>query len=112
MPIQLDVMYLIMGLAIGAALTRAVYNKYIRDHDKLTAQVQDLLQKNVRLDAEKQSFAERVQQHKTDLDEMEKKFSLQFENLANKIFTEKSDRFRKESQENIGLLLTAAQANI
>lgn len=43
--------------------------------------------------------------HKSDLEEMEKKFSLQFENLANRIFEQKSSAFRKESQDGISQLL-------
>jgi DNA recombination protein RmuC len=53
----------------------------------LDAQVQDLLQRNARLE------------------QLEEKFSLQFENLANRIFDEKSNKFKKESQEGLGLLL-------
>ncbi|MCE9507746.1 MAG: DNA recombination protein RmuC [Alphaproteobacteria bacterium] len=54
---------------------------------QLGAQVQDLLQRNARLEL------------------LEEKFALQFENLANRIFDEKNDKFKKESQEGIGLLL-------
>src|SRR6201993_501769 len=39
------------------------------------------------------------------LEQVEEKFSLQFENLANRIFDEKADKFKKESQEGIGNLL-------
>jgi len=38
--------------------------------------------------------------------QLEEKFTLQFENLANRIFEEKSDRFKKESQEGISHLLS------
>ena len=41
----------------------------------------------------------------TRLVQLEEKFSLQFENLANRIFDEKTDRFKKESQEGLGNLL-------
>jgi DNA recombination protein RmuC len=54
---------------------------------QLVTQVQDLLQRNARLE------------------QVEEKFALQFENLANRIFDEKNDKFKKESQEGIGLLL-------
>jgi DNA recombination protein RmuC len=39
------------------------------------------------------------------LGQIEEKVSLQFENLANRIFDEKADRFKKESQEGISHLL-------
>ena len=41
----------------------------------------------------------------TRITQLEEKFSLQFENLANRIFDEKNDRFKKESQEGLGNLL-------
>lgn len=56
--------------------------------DDLHAQVQDLLQKNARL----------MQQEETQ--------ASQFENLANRIFQEKSDRFKRESQESLTQLLS------
>ena len=42
---------------------------------------------------------------RSKLSQLEEKFSLQFENLANRIFDEKTDKFKKESQEGLGNLL-------
>ena len=56
--------------------------------ETLNAQVQELLQRNARLE------------------QVEEKFTLHFENLANRIFDEKTTRFKKESGEGISLLLT------
>ncbi|MFH1158974.1 MAG: DNA recombination protein RmuC [Pseudomonadota bacterium] len=44
-------------------------------------------------------------QRNAKLEQLEEKFSLQFENLANRIFDEKTDKFKKESQEGLGQLL-------
>jgi len=41
----------------------------------------------------------------TRVSDLEEKFSLQFENLANRIFDEKNDKFKKESQEGLGNML-------
>ena len=77
-----------------AALSAQVGNsedergKLEKKADALNMQVQDLLQRNARLE------------------QLEEKFALQFENLANRIFDEKSDKFKKESQEGIGQLLS------
>jgi DNA recombination protein RmuC len=62
-------------------------DKLEKKNGELTLQLQDLLQRNARLE------------------QLEEKFSLQFENLANRIFDEKNDKFKKESQEGLGLLL-------
>jgi len=61
--------------------------KLEKKNGELTLQVQDLLQRNARLEQQEATLA------------------LQFENLANRIFDEKNDKFKKESQEGIGQLL-------
>lgn len=72
---------------------------------QLEEKLQEAGQKNASLEAEKRLTAEQMQQHKKDIEEMEKKFSLQFENLANRIFDEKTARFKKDSVEGIGQML-------
>ncbi|MEZ0226146.1 MAG: DNA recombination protein RmuC [Alphaproteobacteria bacterium] len=93
------------GIVLGGIFARLIYGKYISSFDALTAEVQQLLQDKTRAETENVAFAESARQHKTDLLEMEKKFALQFENLANRIFQEKSATFKKESQEGLGQLL-------
>jgi DNA recombination protein RmuC len=58
-----------------------------------------------RLEAEKEEAASRLAHHASDLEQLEARFSLQFENLANRIFDDKSEKFKKESQEGIGQML-------
>lgn len=99
------ILTLFAGSGIGALLTwlilgkknatLAIQHKISEDEraklnqkaEQLNIQVQDLLQRNARLE------------------QLEEKFSLQFENLANRIFDEKTDKFKKESQEGLGLIL-------
>jgi DNA recombination protein RmuC len=98
-------MYLLFGAGTGAALMWFYLGRKsdslsvrleISESDRakleqrsggLNAQVQELLQQNARLE------------------HLEEKFSLQFENLANKIFDEKTEKFKKESQTELGHLL-------
>jgi DNA recombination protein RmuC len=94
-----------LGFVFAFVFARIAYGKYISDHRELTEKVQNLLQEKTRLDAEKGVLAEAAQQHRRDLEQMEQKFTLQFENLANRIFQEKSATFKKESQEGLGQLL-------
>lgn len=58
------------------------------------------------LEAEKASLREKIQQHQKDLEAMEEKFRIQFENLANKIFDDKANKFQKTSQEGLNQLLS------
>lgn len=59
----------------------------------------------VRTQTEKEALAKQISQGREDLEKMEHKFSLQFENLANKIFDEKSEKFKAQSSENLNSLL-------
>ena len=62
-------------------------------------------EKSIALETEREAFARQIAQQQADLQKMEQKLSLSFENLANKIFEEKSASFKKQSQESIGELL-------
>lgn len=86
------------GIVLGTILTRLILGARLaasetaraaleKKSDALNLQVQDLLQRNARLE------------------QLEEKFALQFENLANRIFDEKTDKFKKESGEGLGALL-------
>ncbi len=79
--------------------------KYESKLETVNGELQTSKQQVARLEAEKEGFAEKIQQHKQDLEQMEEKFRLQFENLANRIFDEKSSKFKKDSEEGLGLLL-------
>ncbi|MGB4057193.1 MAG: DNA recombination protein RmuC [Alphaproteobacteria bacterium] len=59
----------------------------------------------IKLQAEKNALQHQSVQHKDDLEKMEQKFKVQFENLANRIFEEKSLKFKSQSQESLGQLL-------
>jgi DNA recombination protein RmuC len=90
--VGLALSWAVLGKKNESLLTRARISEDEREklslkNDSMQAQVQDLLQKNAKLE------------------QLEEKFALQFENLANKIFDEKNDRFKKESQESIASLL-------
>ncbi|MCO4292728.1 DNA recombination protein RmuC [Solitalea sp. MAHUQ-68] len=47
----------------------------------------------------------RVEEQRAEIDEMHKKFSLQFENIAGKLLEEKSQKFTEQNQVNITRLL-------
>ena len=51
-------------------------------------------QELVRTQTEKESLIKQISEGRANLEKLEEKFSLQFENLANKIFDEKSEKFK------------------
>lgn len=57
------------------------------------------------LRAEKKALEERITQHQDDLKQMDEKFRLQFEHLAQKIFEEKTNKFHQLSQDGLNQLL-------
>lgn len=63
-------------------------------------------QELVRVQTQNVALDEKMHQHREDLGAMEKKFELQFENLANKIFDDKSQKFKQQSQEGLDVLLS------
>lgn len=55
--------------------------------------------------ADYRNLQERLNEQKTELAEMQEQFTSQFENLANKILEEKSEKFTKQNKEQIDQLL-------
>ncbi|MBY0379979.1 MAG: DNA recombination protein RmuC [Burkholderiales bacterium] len=77
--------------------------------DELRTQTNEILKLNrqiVAVQSNNNNYIERLQEQKDDILQMQSKLTVEFENLANKIFEEKSNRFTKQNQDNIGQLLT------
>lgn len=130
MTFSFDIMSSLLGLAAGFAIGFLAFRKKgsslethlaeksasLENAEKERAELQGRYQEmekslqqegrlNAALETEKKLLVEQMRQHKEDMQTLEKKFSLQFENLANRIFDEKAERFRKDSAEGIGQLL-------
>jgi DNA recombination protein RmuC len=90
------------------ALKEEAKNERLRLEERLEqAQLQrgSAEQQVARLEAEKHYLDEKIQSHGQDMERLEAQFRERFENLANRIFDEKSQRFRKESEEGLGQIL-------
>jgi len=126
----MEILYLIAGLAIGATIgwlvgrmrSQAAGTALITEQEKSRAQLlqsQDLkkeldstrtkiLELTTRLSAAEADFRhaesklrEKTEERRTELTELQEKFSAQFKNLANDIFEEKSKRFTEQNKTNI-----------
>ena len=62
--------------------------------------------------AELSAINERLQEQKQELTQLREKFNLEFKNLANEIFEEKSKRFAEQNKESIGNLLNPLNEKI
>ena len=70
-----------------------------------TEELQSLKITAAEREAEYRALEKRLIEQKAEVAELQKRFTEQFDNLANRIFDEKSDKFKKQSEESIGNLL-------
>ncbi|PHS60578.1 MAG: DNA recombination protein RmuC [Flavobacterium sp.] len=63
-------------------------------------------------ESELQNIEQRLQEQKAEVEKLQEKFTKEFENLANRIFEDKSEKFTKQNKENLDLLLNPLQKKI
>lgn len=64
------------------------------------------------LEVEKAYLVEKLEVQEKSIKEMQSQFSIEFENLANKIFEEKTDKFTKQNQTNLDSILSPLNERI
>lgn len=69
-------------------------------------------QKAGELLAKNEVLQEKLQTQKSDIESLQKQFTLQFENIANKILEEKTERFTRLNQENLSNILKPLGENL
>ncbi len=113
----------IKSLEVELALTKQQQNQMTSIFDKRIEEVQS---ENEKIRTEKEAFAvqlskreadyfhlrERNQDQKKEVEQLQEKFTKEFENLANKILEEKSIKFTEQNKVNIGNLLSPLQEKI
>ena len=89
------------------------------ENSKLAGQIAELtkqreqLQRQVTLaEAENNSLFDKLQTQKRDIDELHKKFTLEFENIAAKILEKNSEKFTATNQKNMGDVLNPLKEKI
>lgn len=80
--------------------------RYDAKISEVNASLNIALQEKTRLETENKNLDQKIRQAGQDMEKMEEKFRLQFENLANRIFDEKTTKFKKESEEGIAQILS------
>lgn len=68
--------------------------------------------KMVETEARNTALAEKLEHQKTEAEELKKQFHIEFENIANKILEEKSEKFTRMNRENLSALLKPFGENI
>ncbi len=73
----------------------------------------ELLQKDLAtVEANFRNLEEKLRFQKDELEELQKKFATEFQNLANKIFEEKSQKFTEQNKSNLGEILNPLKEKI
>lgn len=63
-------------------------------------------------EANYRNLEEKLRTQKDELEELQKRFTLEFQNLANKIFEEKSQKFTEQNKTNLGEILNPLKERI
>ena len=104
---------LALGLLIGAAATAAFF--YRRQLAQSAAAVDGqhaLVRENAELAARNANLEDRLARQADDAAALEQRFTLQFENLANRIFDEKTKTFRDQNSETLAQILSPLRENL
>jgi len=82
------------------------------DYKQLQTEKEDIIKVNIQQDAAINSLNEKLSTQKDELENIQEKFTKEFENLANKILDEKSVKFTEQNKENIKQILNPLQEKI
>lgn len=66
----------------------------------------------VKRNAQNENLERKLIEQKEELEKLQEKFTIEFENLANKILDTKSEKFTKQNKENLDLILKPLQEKI
>ncbi|MDA3780226.1 MAG: DNA recombination protein RmuC [Bacteroidales bacterium] len=73
--------------------------------EEKTNKILDLSKELSSTNTSNRNLQEKLSEHKKEIDEINKKFSLEFKNLANEIFEEKTGKFTEQNKINLDTLL-------
>ena len=80
--------------------------------EDITAQFNESQRINASLLSEKKALFEKLENQKKEIEDLHKQFNMEFENIANRIFTQKTESFNKLSTESLSNLLKPFGENL
>ncbi len=84
---------------------RTEYERIQSERDELRAETVALQKQAATLHAEKNAMQEKLDRQAEETTQLHKQLNMEFENIANKIFQQKTENFNKMSSESISALL-------
>lgn len=106
--------YIISGLKSQSRQSKLEERIVIKENE-LTGTIQKLdgeSRKVLELTSELSSTRTRFEEQRQQIEELQEKFTREFENLANRIFEEKSRKFTDQNKENLNMILNPLKEKI
>lgn len=117
----METVFLLLGIVLGfligyffmsrktAALEAQLQMQKLHEQDMVKAEQQKA---EKLLEHEKRNLNEKLEQQRKEISDMHKQFQMEFENIANKIFQQKTESFNKLSTESLTTLLKPFRENL
>jgi DNA recombination protein RmuC len=90
-----------------------------KEKEKLNAELVDLRKElneaNITIAKAREAFRAQEEKHttlKSELENVHKKYSTEFENIANRVLEEKTEKFTKQNKDNLDIILNPLKENI
>ncbi|MET2984876.1 DNA recombination protein RmuC [Aureibaculum conchae] len=82
------------------------------EYKQIQSEKEDIVRINIQQDAAINNLNEKLSEQKKELENIQEKFTKEFENLANKILEEKSTKFTEQNKENLKTILNPLNEKI
>ncbi len=92
-----------------------IHDIFDKTSEELKSERQKVLELNSSLSSIKSDYSnlqERLAEQKSEIEDLQQKFTKEFENLANKIFEEKGNKFTEQNKEKLGEILNPLKEKI
>ncbi len=101
-------------IALKSRLENATenYKEQKEQIDSLSKQKDELLTTNAQLAANNQNIEEKLREQKQEIEKLQEKFTLEFQNVANKLLKENSKDFAESNQKRLDEILKPLKENI
>ena len=110
------------NLAVLSATIQSLRERFLEEKETNKSQQKNIEKSNNRIldlkselskiETVKSSMEEKINQQSKEFEESHKKQLTEFENIANKLFDEKTTKFSRDSRQNIELLLNPLKENL
>lgn len=115
----MESIYLLTGIAAGGLIAWIMAVLLMRskmipkgEHEALAEKNLSLHRSLATVTAENRSLMEKLENQKREIESLHKQFNLEFEQIANRILEEKSERFTRQNRDNLDNILKPLGENI